>query len=119
MPIDKLVFKIVPKADWLAACTTGRFAGSPDDVRDGFIQLSSPSQIAGTLAKHFADVPDLLLVAFDGDRLGAPLRFEISRGGKLFPHYYAALPTDLALWTAPIRLRSDGSVECDHEIFSC
>lgn len=119
MPIEPLVFKIVPEADWLAARTRGEYAGSADDIRDGFIHLSSLSQIAGTLGRHFATAPDLLLVAFNGEQLGAPLRYEKSRGGALFPHYYAPLPTGLALWTAAIRLKSDGSVDCDHEIFSC
>lgn len=118
-PMDKRVFKIVSRQDWDAARSLGSYAGSADDVRDGFIHLSSLSQIAGTLARHFANAPDLLLVAFDSDQLGPHLKFETSRGGSLFPHLYAPLPTHLALWAAPVRLTSDGSIDCDHETFAC
>ena len=117
--MDKTIYKVLPAAEWQAAASTGAYYGSADDVRDGFIHLSSLSQIAGTLARHFANAPDLLLVAFDSDQLGPHLKFETSRGGSLFPHLYAPLPTHLALWAAPVRLTSDDSIDCDHETFAC
>lgn len=102
-----IVFKICTLADWQRACENGAYTGSLDDVRDGFIHLSARHQLAGTAAKHFRGVEDLVLVALDADRLAPPLRWEASRGGDLFPHHYAPLPTAAALWTRPLPLGDD------------
>jgi len=96
------VFKILPAADWMQACVTGRFEGSSDDARDGFIHLSSGDQVAGTLAKHFNGHTDLVLVAFETEALGPDLKWEVSRGGAAFPHLYAPLPTAKAAGLGPI-----------------
>ncbi len=92
-----LIYKILPRAEWEAACEGGAFLGSPLDVKDGFIHFSAADQWAETLAKHFAGQTDLLLVAVEADALGPGLKWEASRGGALFPHLYGALPTDLAV----------------------
>lgn len=54
------------------------------------------------MARHFAGRRELLLVAIDGDALGAALKWEPSRGGELFPHLYAALPLTAVRWTKPV-----------------
>ncbi len=97
-----LVYKICPRAVWQAAMTAGRYDGSDDDRRDGFIHLSTADQVPGTLADHFAGERDLVVVAYAADDLGAALRFEPSRGGALFPHQYGPLPTAKALWVRAI-----------------
>lgn len=106
---SELVFKIVERAAWDAARRDGVFKGSADDLRDGFIHLSSAEQVDATLAKHFKNQDDLLLVAFDAAALGAPLKWESSRGGALFPHLYAPLAPQLALWARELRSRDDGA----------
>jgi uncharacterized protein (DUF952 family) len=97
-----VIYKICQRKEWLAAEQHGEFRGSKDDVRDGFIHLSTAAQLAGTLAKHFAGATNLLLVAVDAGALGRSLRWETSRGGDLFPHLYAALPLKAVRWTRPI-----------------
>jgi uncharacterized protein (DUF952 family) len=64
--------------------------------------------VAETAAKHFAGKADLLLVAVDEAALGDRLRYEVSRGGALFPHLYADLPLSAVLWTKPMPLGADG-----------
>lgn len=103
-----IVYKICARAAWEEACRTGAFAGSADDERDGFIHLSAPHQLAGTAAKHFRGLADLVLVAFEAERLGPKLVWEPSRGGDLFPHLYADLPTSAALWVRPLTLGPEG-----------
>lgn len=83
------IYKIVPAALWRAAEAAGVFAGSPVDVRDGFIHFSTKAQLAETAAKHFAGQTDLLLVEVDAGQLD--IRWEPSRGGALFPHLYGVL----------------------------
>ena len=60
------------------------------------------AQLAETAAKHFTGQTDLILVAVDGDALGANLKWEPSRGGDLFPHLYAALPLTAVRWSQPL-----------------
>jgi uncharacterized protein (DUF952 family) len=111
------VYKIVAAQDWRAACRVGVYKGSADDARDGFIHLSLADQIEGTAARHFANQHGLLLVAFDAETLGPGLRYEASRNGALFPHYYAELRTDLALWESPMTVGEDGVPRVTGETF--
>jgi uncharacterized protein (DUF952 family) len=106
--VAKLIFKIVARSAWDDACRDGVFAGSADDMRDGFIHLSAAHQLEGTLARHFKGKPDLLLIAFDSASLGDALRWEPSRNGDLFPHLYAHLPTGAARSIAALTLDSEG-----------
>ena len=102
------VFKIVPAPLWQDAARIGVFAGSSDDMRDGFIHLSTSEQVPGTLAKYFRDQTNLLIVAFASDDFGSALKWEPSRGGALFPHVYGSIPVRLALWQRPLPLGADG-----------
>ncbi len=108
-PANAAVFKICSVGDWSAATAVGAFSGSADDLRDGYIHLSTAAQAAETARKYFSHRDDLLLVAFDAIDLGAQLRWEPSRGGALFPHLYTDLPTKSALGVEPMQLRHDGT----------
>lgn len=85
------VYKICAQADWLEVAQAGVYAGSPDDLRDGFIHLSTAEQLEGTLRRHFEGRAGLLLIAIPAERLGPALRWEPSRAGALFPHLYGSL----------------------------
>lgn len=93
---DDAVYKICPRAAWEGAIAAGVYLGSADDLRDGFIHLSTASQLAGTVARHFAGQRDLVLVRLEAASLGEALRYEPSRGGALFPHLYGPLDPRLA-----------------------
>jgi uncharacterized protein (DUF952 family) len=102
------IYKILPKPLWEKALTSGSFTGSPIDVADGFIHFSTAAQVQETAAKHFAGVPDLVLVAVDADALGDAIKWEPSRGGARFPHLYGSLPTAVAQWVKPLPLDAAG-----------
>jgi uncharacterized protein (DUF952 family) len=103
-----IIYKIERKSSWSKALEAGRFDGSPDDRRDGYIHFSTADQLRATTAKYFAGFEDLVLAAIDADSLGPLLKWEAARGGALFPHLYAALPMTAVLWTKPLPLDSDG-----------
>ena len=103
------VYKICSSAMLQEARKRGRFEGSADDTRDGFIHLSAGHQVAGTLAKYFAGERDLLLHAVDSDSLGEALRWERSRGGELFPHLYGPLDLHHVLSIEELTLQEDGT----------
>lgn len=92
----KLV-KIFRAAEWAAFRNSGRFDGSADDLRDGFIHLSSEDQVEGTLERHFSGEAGLVLAEL-GVIEDAALRWELSRGGAAFPHLYRPL-----LWADVVR----------------
>lgn len=103
------IYKIAPRALWQAAEKAGVFTGAPVDLADGFIHFSTAAQVRETAAKHFAGQDDLLLVAIEAERLGDALKYEISRGGDLFPHLYGDLPLSAVRWVKPLPLRADGA----------
>lgn len=103
-----VIYKICPDTLWRAAEKAGRFDGAPIDLADGYIHFSNASQVKETAARHFAGQQGLLLVAVDAGLLGDALRWEISRGGALFPHLYAPLDPSAALWVKPLPLGPDG-----------
>lgn len=83
-----LVYKIMEAAAWKKFQTAEVFGGAPVDVADGFIHLSAVHQVQGTLDKHFAGQTGLVLVGLNPAKLGGDLKWEVSRGGDLFPHLY-------------------------------
>jgi uncharacterized protein (DUF952 family) len=104
----ELIYKVMTEVAFEACWRQGQFAGSADDVRDGFIHFSAAHQLAGTLAKFFARQEGLVLLAIDPARLGPDLKWETSRGGEQFPHLYAALDLAAVLWAEPLTLGPDG-----------
>ena len=88
-----VIYKICPRVAWLEAITRGELAPSADDVRDGFVHLSAPLQVRGTLARHYTAQRELMLLEVRVELLPAgALHWELSREGKYFPHLYGALP---------------------------
>ena len=86
------VWKIVDSTVWTALQADGSWSGAAIDHADGFIHLSANDQVAGTLAKHFTSRAGLVLLGIPVAGLSpADLRWEVSRGGDLFPHLYAPL----------------------------
>jgi uncharacterized protein (DUF952 family) len=102
------IYKICGQAAWREAEAVGAFRGSVADARDGYIHFSTAAQIAETAARHFANEPDLVLVAVDADALGRSLKWEPSRGGALFPHLYAPLPLSAVRWARSLPRAADG-----------
>ncbi|MFG2108998.1 DUF952 domain-containing protein [Micromonospora chersina] len=92
-----MIYKILATSEWEQAQAAGRFTGTAMDQQDGFIHLSAADQVVETARRVFAGVAGLTLLAVDEARLGDALRWEVSRGGALFPHLYAALPADAVL----------------------
>ncbi len=102
------IYKITPRAAWEEAKKIGVFYGAPIDLTDGFIHFSTASQVVETAKKHFSKMDDLLLIAVKADALGDLLKWEISRGGDLFPHLYGELAINKTHWEEPMLLGDNG-----------
>jgi uncharacterized protein (DUF952 family) len=103
------IYKILPRGEWEAARTAGRFEGSAIDLRDGFIHFSTAAQAAETARLHFAGEMGLVVLRVDADALGAALKWEPSRGGQLFPHLYGALDCAAVEAVTDAPLGADGA----------
>ncbi len=105
-----LILKIFRRKEWDAFRADGHTRGAPVDLADGFIHFSTPTQVAETAARHFAEESDLVLVACDTAALGPDLRWDVSRGGALFPHLYRALRLDDVVWDKSLPLGASGHI---------
>lgn len=83
------VYKLLTEEEWQAAESAGHAASALDQA-DGYIHLSTRAQLAETARRHFSGRGRIRLLKFDSAVL-APLRWEPSRGGDLFPHLYGPL----------------------------
>ena len=103
------IYKICPASAWREAERQGGYRGSADDIRDGFIHFSLPSQVAETARKHFVGQSGLFLIEVDADALGEALRWERSRNDQLFPHLYGELDLGAVIGVLDMHARSDGT----------
>ncbi len=105
-----LVYKIFRRPEWDDFAAAGRSLGAPIDLLDGFVHLSTAAQVVETAARHFVSESDLVLVALDPVRLGAALKWEVSRGGALFPHLYRPLLAADVVWDKSLPLGVAGHI---------
>jgi uncharacterized protein (DUF952 family) len=105
----RTIYKICPASAWREAERQGVYRGSADDLRDGFIHFSLPSQVAETASKHYVGQTGLFLIEVDADALGEALRWEPSRNDELFPHLYGELDLGAVTGVLDLRARSDGT----------
>ncbi len=113
-PRDTVAYKILTGEQLARLLADGTFAGTPVDLADGYIHMSTAEQAQGTLDKHFAGQTDLHVAAVDLTVLGDTVRWEVSRGGALFPHIYADLPLSAVIAHAPIARDADGTLQLPH-----
>src|SRR3546814_1960723 len=90
--MTSMIYHICRSEEWAAAETAGRSQGSAQDRADGFIHFSGPDQVEASAAKHRAGQDGLVLLTVEAAALGEALRWELSRGGALFPHLYGDTP---------------------------
>ncbi len=103
-----VAYKILSAPEYDLFRREGVFEGSPADLADGYIHLSTAAQLEGTLAKHYAGRTDLILAALDLGALGDAVRWEESRGGEVFPHLYGSLPIAAVRGAGPVARAQDG-----------
>jgi len=96
--MGETIYKILRAKEWQHASANTAYAGSADDLRDGFVHFSTGEQLQGTLEKYYRGEKQVCIAAFETQQFsGDTLRWEPSRGGDLFPHLYAPLNVQLAV----------------------
>ena len=82
------VYKVFTEVEWKLFKKTGQFSGSEDDLRDGFIHLSTKEQLDGVIKRFFSDIEPLFLAEFSNPDFLIRLNWEGSSSGELYPHLY-------------------------------
>ena len=83
------LFHLATRAEWLAAQVSGHYEAESLHT-EGFIHLSTASQLEATARRHYAGRDDLVVLEIDPERLSWDLRYEESHG-ELYPHLYGPL----------------------------
>ena len=87
---------------WEAARTAGTYRAE-SLASEGFIHFSRWSQLAGTAARYYAGVSDLVVLVVDESQLD-DLRVELSPStGETFPHLYGELPVSAVTEVLPLK----------------
>lgn len=103
-----IAYKVLTAAQMAQFLREGRFPGAPVDLADGYIHLSTAEQLRTTLDKHFAGQTGLHIASVDLVALGQAVKWEVSRGGELFPHVYAELPLAAVVAHGPVEFDGAG-----------
>ena len=106
--MGEIIYHMCRREEWDAAVAEGTYGGSSQDRADGFIHFSTKDQIVESAAKHRTGQDGLMLISVDADVLGDALKWEESRGQRLFPHLYGDLPTDTVSEAEDLPLGPDG-----------
>lgn len=106
-----IAYKILTREQLNQLLADKTFRGAPIDLADGYIHLSTRAQVRETLDKHFAGHDDIHIAAVDLDTLGGCVKWEVSRGGALFPHIYAELPLASVVAHAPVDYDASGRLQ--------
>ena len=89
---EKIIFHICRRLDWIEAQKKGEYqADSLSTV--GFIHSSELRQVAAVANYLYSDVPDLLLLKIDVDKLISEVKYEAA-DGQIFPHIYGPVNLD-------------------------
>ena len=116
---DRL-YRISDTQTWAQSERGELLALSPLDRRDGFVHLSTATQVRDTLRRFFAGHEDVVLLTIQSSRLiDGSLRFEAPSTpdaefvhhapSELFPHYYGQVPRDAIIAAQPLKLDERGA----------
>jgi uncharacterized protein (DUF952 family) len=106
MPV---IYHIASQAAWESEVERSYRGDSLDS--DGFVHCSTREQVLDTAERYYHARTGLALLEIEETRLTAPLRYEVSTGGKLFPHLYGPLNRAAVAAVYPFEPLSDGTFE--------
>jgi len=90
-PSQAIIYKIFTAEEWALFNRSKSFAGSPLDVKDGYIHCSTEDQVPVTLAKHFKDRGPVVVAGIDWRKLPPECSVRVERSPTsqtCYPHIY-------------------------------
>ena len=98
------IYKIFTEEENKLFIAKGYTKGSMADDQDGFIHLSAKGQLLETINKHFNHSKAIYIYSFFMESLDTNLKWEISRNGEYFPHYYSHLSLRDTIYSIKIKI---------------
>ena len=94
--LDNQIYKVLTIDEWALAQTSGVII-TELDKKDGFVHLSTATQLNATLSLYFSKEESVVLLQIDNTQIHNKLKFETAAppGNRTssFPHYYGDLNT--------------------------
>ena len=98
------IYHITTREAWQQAQTDGEYT-APSLDSEGFIHCSTAAQVLQVANAFYRDVPNLVLLCIEPERLSAQLKWEapahpeahkapVNTDAMLFPHIYGAINLD-------------------------
>ena len=109
------VYKLLLAQEWEGLETSRVFLGTPLDIKDGYVHLSTAAQVVETARRHFKNKGPLVLAEFSSSDFGASLKYEAARDGSLFPHQFGDLKHAQVKRYWALKERGDGTYEFPEE----
>lgn len=106
--MTKTIYRFTLRTQWEKGLREGTYVAEDFDV-DGFIHLSTKEQLIETANLHASRKQELVLLVIDTKKVKAPLKFEASRNGDLFPHIYGDLNLDAVIAVHDFPPNEDGT----------
>ena len=107
-----MIYHITTVGEWERALRDGQYAMSTRGrtlAEEGFIHASTAEQVAPVATMFYQDVPDLVVLVIDADRVKPGIRYERVPGfDQPFPHIYGPLNTDAVVATVRLEPGPDG-----------
>jgi uncharacterized protein (DUF952 family) len=85
-----ILYHVVTPDYWASLASEAAYI-SPTFVEEGFIHLSTESQVAGVIERYYQGFDHLIWLHITAEALGEALVFEPATNSELFPHLYAPL----------------------------
>ena len=121
--MTRFVYHLAFANDWDDAVAAGAYRMSTRGRtldEEGFIHMSSSSQVDSVARRFYADVQEpLVLLTIDLTLVEAEVRLEVPPGaGEAFPHLYGELDPDAGVAVQPFRLSANETRLHHAHIFS-
>jgi len=116
-----MIYHITTKSEWQTAQQAGSYQ-APSLTDEGFIHFSQKHQILPVANAFYRNVPDLIILCVDEDKLTSPVKYEAPvhpsnddagdvDESQLFPHVYGTVNLDAVSKVVDFPAQVDGSYQ--------
>ena len=92
-----MIYHVTTKTQWDEAVSKGFFEVESLQI-EGFIHMSKIDQVEGVLNRYYQNVPDLVLLHVEENKLTAEIKFELSPSvNQKFPHVFGPINIDAVI----------------------
>ncbi len=104
-----MILHLCQGKEWLDCQAQGDYRPA-SLANEGFIHCSLENQIMDVASRYYADVPDMVVLWIDPQKLESEVRWEQS-GATYYPHVYGPINLDAVSAVTDMRLGHDGSYQ--------